>query len=254
RRFARRGPRGGRAPGARGPRSALGLPARRLLAVHGHVPRDARAQSHLGGGPGALARMSGAVPRAERWRGRRVLVTGHPGVVGGWLATWLTQLGARVHGYSLDPPSTPSFFEATHLASRLASSVRGDIRDRDALARAFGEAAPQDVIHLAAQPIVRAAYRDPVETISTNVMGTVQVLEACRAQAGIERIVAFTTDKVYRNDGSGRPFEEGDPLGGNEPYSASKAACDWAIAAYRESYFRASSRVAAVRAGNIVGG
>ena len=198
--------------------------------------------------------MSGAVPRAERWRGRRVLVTGHTGFVGGWLAAWLTQLGARVHGYSLDPPSAPSFFEVTRLVARLASSVRGDIRDRDALARAFREAAPQDVIHLAAQPIVRAAHRDPVETFSTNVMGTLQVLEACRAQSGIDRVVAFTTDKVYRNDGSGRAFEESDPLGGNEPYSASKAACDWAISAYRESYFRASPRVAVVRAGNIVGG
>ena len=103
--------------------------------------------------------MSGAVPRAERWRGRRILVTGHTGFVGGWLAAWLTQLGARVHGYSLDPPSAPSFFEVTRLVARLASSVRGDIRDRDALARAFREAAPQDVIHLAAQPIVRAAHR-----------------------------------------------------------------------------------------------
>jgi len=198
--------------------------------------------------------MSGALPRAQHWRARRVLVTGHTGFVGGWLSTWLARLGAKVHGYSLEPPSTPSFFDATGLASHLASSTRGDIRDRDGLDRAFRDAAPQDVFHLAAQPIVRTAFRDPVETFSTNVMGTVHVMEACRARSGVERIVAYTTDKVYRNDQSGRAFDEGDPLGGNEPYSASKAAADGAIAAYARGYFEPSPRVAIVRAGNIVGG
>jgi len=184
-----------------------------------------------------------------------VLVTGHTGFVGGWLCAWLTQLGARVHGFSLDPPTRPSFFEATKLYSRLASSRIGDIRDRDALALAVDELDPQDVFHLAAQPIVREAHRDPAATFSTNVMGTLHVLEACRGRASLERLVAFTTDKVYRNDGAGRAFEEGDRLGGNEPYSASKAACDWTIGTYWESYFRASpAAIAIVRAGNIIGG
>jgi CDP-glucose 4,6-dehydratase len=197
----------------------------------------------------------GLIPDAARWRGRRVLVTGHTGFVGGWLCAWLERLGARVHGFSLDPPTNPSFFEATRLYSRLASSVRGDIRDADALRRAVAQADPQDVFHLAAQPIVREAHRDPAATFSTNVMGTVNVLDACRGQAGLESLIAFTTDKVYRNDGSGRAFEEGDALGGNEPYSASKAACDWAIGTYWESYFRASrTSVAIIRAGNIIGG
>src|SRR5258706_1743558 len=180
--------------------------------------------------------MSGAAPSADRWKGRRVFVTGHTGFVGGWLCCWLARLGARVHGYSLEPPTQPSFFEATGLRARLASSVLGDIRDRDALARALAQAAPQDVIHLAAQPIVREAHRDPAATFSTNVMGTVHLLEACRAAREVEKIVAFTTDKVYRNDGSGRAFEEGDRLGGDEPDNASKAACDWTIAARAESY------------------
>ena len=196
-----------------------------------------------------------AIPGADRWRGRRVLVTGHTGFVGGWLCAWLAQLGARVHGYSLEPPTRPSFFEATKLYSRLASSRIGDIRDGAALAGVVAELDPQDVFHLAAQPIVREAHRDPASTFSTNVMGTLHVLEACRGRASLERLVAFTTDKVYRNDGSGRAFEETDRLGGAEPYSASKAACDWTIGAYWESYFRASpASVAIVRAGNIVGG
>lgn len=199
--------------------------------------------------------MSAALPSAERWRGRRVLVTGHTGFVGGWLCAWLVRLGARVHGYSLAPATEPSFFEATGLAARLASSVIGDIRDPGAISVAVVAARPQDVFHLAAQAIVREAHRDPAGTFSTNVMGTVRVLEACRLVPAMERIVAFTTDKVYRNDGSGKAFEEADRLGGNEPYSASKAAADWAIGAYWERYFRASGPATAiVRAGNIIGG
>ncbi|HEX6634528.1 MAG TPA: CDP-glucose 4,6-dehydratase [Usitatibacter sp.] len=198
-----------------------------------------------------------AVPDAAWWQGRRVLVTGHTGFVGGWLCAWLCALGARVCGFSLPPPTVPSFFERTGLRSRLASHALGDVTDLAALRAAVRDCAPQVLFHLAAQPIVRDGYRDPVATFATNAMGTVHVLEAARASAGLGRIVAYTTDKVYRNDQSGRAFAEDDRLGGNEPYSASKAAAEIAVAAYWESYFRRASprpALAVVRAGNIVGG
>lgn len=201
--------------------------------------------------------MSAALPQSAWWRGRRVLVTGHTGFVGGWLCTWLDALGARVSGYSLPAPTEPSFFELTGIASLLERSVTGDVRDAAALAAAIAAGEPQVVFHLAAQPIVREAFREPVATFATNVMGTVNLLEACRRGPGPERIVVFTTDKVYRNDQSGRPFEEGDRLGGNEPYSASKAAAEWVAAAYWETYLRRAqpgTALATVRAGNIVGG
>ena len=201
--------------------------------------------------------MAAAIPRAAWWRGRRVLVTGHTGFVGGWLATWLEALGARVSGFALPPPTTPSFFVATGLDRLLADSVIADVTDAPAVARAFAEADPQVVFHLAAQPIVRDGFREPVPTFATNVMGTVHVLEACRAARSLERVVVYTTDKVYRNDQAGRAFGEGDRLGGNEPYSASKAGAEMAVAAYWESYFRhapAAPALAVVRAGNIVGG
>jgi len=199
----------------------------------------------------------GPLPDPGWWRGRKVFVTGHTGFVGGWLAAWLARMGARVAGFALAPPTTPSFFERTRLAARLASHEVGDVNDAPRLAAAVRAFAPQVLLHLAAQPIVRDAFRDPAGTFATNVMGTVHVLEACRAAPSLESIVVYTTDKVYRNDQSGRPFSEGDRLGGNEPYSASKSAAEWAVAAYWESYFRrGTSRVAVatVRAGNIVGG
>ncbi|QJR12682.1 CDP-glucose 4,6-dehydratase [Usitatibacter rugosus] len=197
-----------------------------------------------------------AVPQAGAWRGRRVLVTGHTGFVGGWLCTWLAECGARVSGFSLPPPTQPSFFEATNLAARLERHTLGDVNDAAAVAAAVEASKPEVVFHLAAQPIVREAYRAPVLTFATNVMGTVHVLEACR-QSGVPRIVCYTTDKVYRNDQSGRAFAEDDRLGGNEPYSASKASADWAAGAWWESYFRRASpqtALAVIRAGNIIGG
>jgi CDP-glucose 4,6-dehydratase len=201
--------------------------------------------------------MGAAVPNADFWRGRRVLVTGHTGFVGGWLAVWLAQMGARVTGLALAPSSEPSFFVLTRLATALDSSVIGDVNDAALVSRVFDACDPQVVFHLAAQPIVRDAFRDPAGTFATNVMGTVNVLEACRGRPRAERIVVYTTDKVYRNDESGKAFAETDRLGGNEPYSASKAAADWAVTSYWASYFRqASPRPAAatVRAGNIIGG
>jgi CDP-glucose 4,6-dehydratase len=201
--------------------------------------------------------MAACVPSDGWWRGRRVLVTGHTGFVGGWLCAWLAKMGARVAGYALAPPTTPSFFTLSRLESILDESLTGDVEDAVAVSRAIARLDPQVVFHLAAQPIVRDAYREPVAAFRTNVMGTVHILESCRARPSLEKLVVYTTDKVYRNDESGKALVEGCPLGGAEPYSASKASADWAVAAYWESYFRRASprpAVAAVRAGNIVGG
>ncbi len=201
--------------------------------------------------------MPAALPGVDWWRGRRALVTGHTGFVGGWLCAWLAQLGAQVSGFALGPPTTPSFFERAQVERILSRSVIADVRDAAAVAEAVRACDPQVVFHLAAQPIVRDAHRDPAATFGTNVMGTVNVLEACRGRAALESLVVYTTDKVYRNSESGRAFVEGDPLGGGEPYSASKAAADWAVAAYWSSFFRAATPVpgvAIVRAGNILGG
>lgn len=201
--------------------------------------------------------MAATLPSARAWRGRRVLVTGHTGFVGGWLCAWLARLGARVTGLALPPPTTPSFFALSRVASLLERSILADVRDAAAVSGAVRSADPQVVFHLAAQPLVREAYRDPVATFATNVMGTVNVLEACRASAGLEGLVVYTTDKVYRNAELGRPFVEGDGIGGNEPYSASKAAADAAVAAFWTSYLAAAPTppaVATVRAGNILGG
>jgi CDP-glucose 4,6-dehydratase len=198
-----------------------------------------------------------AGPQAAQWRGRRVLVTGHTGFVGGWLCAWLDLLGAEICGYALAPPTEPSFFATTGLQARIARHLVADVNDAPRLAAAVADFAPDVVFHLAAQPLVRHAHREPVATFATNVGGTVNLLEACRHRPGIRRVVVYTTDKVYRNDQSGRAFAEDGRLGGDEPYSASKAAAEMAVAAYWESYFRRDPRLATVsvvRAGNIIGG
>ena len=186
------------------------------------------------------------------YNGKRVLVTGHTGFKGAWLCEWLLALGAEVHGFALEPPTTPALFTQLALSSRLAADERGDVRDRAAVARCVERVRPDFIFHLAAQPIVRESYRTPAETFDVNVMGTVTVLEAVRRTECGAAVVCITTDKVYENNNSGRAFVEGDPLGGCDPYSASKGACEIAIASYRRSFPRL--RVASARAGNVIGG
>jgi len=192
---------------------------------------------------------------AAFWRGRRVLVTGHTGFKGAWLCWWLTRLGAKVAGFALAPPTTPSLFEASGLADGMAS-VHGDVRDGPALDRTFAAQRPEIVFHLAAQSLVRRSYREPLETFTTNVVGTAQCLESALRCESARAVVVATTDKCYRNRGDGRAYRESDELGGDDPYSASKACAEIAAAAYRTSFFEAggSVRVATVRAGNVIGG
>lgn len=203
-----------------------------------------------------MGRLTTPMPDGAFWCGRRVFLTGHTGFVGGWLALWLTELGAEVTGYALSPPTFPSFFDLCGLENRLID-CRGDIRDRAALKSALDDASPEIVLHLAAQPLVRAAYGDPLETISTNVMGTANLLEEVRVRSGVRAVINFTTDKVYHNQEWHWPYREKDPLGGDEPYSASKAACELVTQSFYNSYFSRNpdaAGLAVVRAGNIIGG
>lgn len=189
------------------------------------------------------------------WRDRSVFVTGHTGFKGGWISLWLSNLGAKVHGYSLIPPTTPNFFSETHLENRLQSSTIGDIRDLTKLTFELQTAKPSIVIHMAAQPLVRESYVSPVETFTTNVVGTVNVLEAVRSVDTVEAVVSITTDKCYENQEWVWPYRENDRLGGHDPYSSSKACAELAAAAYRNSFLAdAGIQLASVRAGNVIGG
>ena len=193
------------------------------------------------------------MPRAEFWRGRPVLLTGHTGFKGSWLALWLGQLGARVHGYALDPPTEPHVFGAAQVGTALASDTRADLADRAQLDAVVVHREPEVIFHLAAQSLVRAGYADPVGTFATNVLGTAHVLDAARRSAAVRAVLIVTTDKVYENRESLHAYRESDPLGGHDPYSASKAAAELVSASYRAS-FAASAHVATARAGNVIGG
>jgi CDP-glucose 4,6-dehydratase len=186
------------------------------------------------------------------------LVTGHTGFKGGWLSLWLHRLGAAVHGYALDPPTHPSLFEVARIGSAVVSDTRADLADSAQLKSTFQRAQPDVVFHLAAQPLVREGYRDPLGTLASNVMGTAQVLEATRGTDSVRAVVIITTDKVYENREWMYPYREVDPLGGHDPYSASKAAAEVVAASYRASFFsddsRPQARIATARAGNVVGG
>jgi CDP-glucose 4,6-dehydratase len=190
-------------------------------------------------------------------RDRAVLVTGHTGFKGGWLTLWLADLGARVHGYALAPPTEPNLFEVGTVAQALASDTRADLADLDALTATLERVRPEVVVHLAAQPLVSEGYRDPLGTIATNVTGTANLLEAIRSVDSVRAVVAVASDKVYENPETGHPFSERDPLGGHDPYSASKAAAEIVVASYRSSFFgegRHPARIATARAGNVIGG
>ncbi|CTQ54749.1 CDP-glucose 4,6-dehydratase [Roseibium album] len=191
------------------------------------------------------------------WRDKRVFLTGHTGFKGSWLALWLERLGARVSGYARAPQSNPSLYAAAQVETSVSTSTEADIRDLETLAKAMEQASPDIVFHLAAQSLVREGYVDPCETFSSNLMGTVHVLEAARGLDSVKGIVIVTTDKCYENREWVHPYRETDPLGGSDPYSASKACAELATSAYRRSFFSASAgmaRIATARAGNVVGG
>lgn len=188
------------------------------------------------------------------YRGRRVLVTGHTGFKGGWLASWLEALGAEVHGYALPPATQPNLFTAGRLESRVRHAI-GDVRDMEAFAEAFRRAQPEIVFHLAAQPLVRESYRDPVATVATNVLGVTHCLELARRPPVPRAVVVVTSDKCYEDQDWHWPYREADRLGGHDPYSASKAAAEIVARAYRASFMGAAGvAVATARAGNVIGG
>src|SRR5579872_4312103 len=189
----------------------------------------------------------------DYFRNRSVFLTGHTGFKGSWLALWLSELGARVHGYALEPPTATSLFEEAKVAQRIASHRVADVRAFGELHEALRAARPEIVFHLAAQPLVRRSYREPRETYETNVMGTVNVLDAIREQPGIGAVLVVTSDKTYANR-EARPQREDDPLGGDDPYSASKACTEIVAASFRHSYFMSGTRLATARAGNVIGG
>ena len=194
------------------------------------------------------------MPDAEFWLGKRVLVTGHTGFKGGWLAIWLHRMGAQVSGLSMAPLTSPNLFELA-LADVVCGSYICDLRDQAEVARIVGEIAPDIVFHLAAQSLVRESYKSPIETFSTNVMGTAHLLEAIRDIDSVRAAVMITTDKVYKNNEWLWPYREGDALGGHDPYSASKAASEILISSYRSSFLAENSKaVSSARAGNVIGG
>jgi CDP-glucose 4,6-dehydratase len=186
------------------------------------------------------------------WRGKRVLLTGHTGFKGSWAAIWLAEAGAQVTGLALAPDQTPSLFELAGVGRQVESHFV-DLREPAAVEAALRGRAFDVVLHLAAQPIVRASIEDPIGTFATNVMGTAHLLQALRAQTGLQAVLAITSDKVYANAENGRAFAEDDKLGGKDPYSASKAAAEIVVASFARSYFP-KTPVATARGGNVIGG
>ncbi len=203
--------------------------------------------------------MEGLGVSSRFWKGKKVFLTGHTGFKGSWLSLWLQQLGAEVTGYALQPPTNPSLFEVAGVTQGM-NSVIGDIRDGAALGKAMREAAPDIVIHMAAQALVRHSYVDPVETYSTNVMGTVHVLEAVRKTRSVRAVVNVTSDKCYENREWVWGYRENEPMGGFDPYSNSKGCAELVTSAYRNSFFSPSTyaehrvAIASGRAGNVIGG
>ncbi|HVX57797.1 MAG TPA: CDP-glucose 4,6-dehydratase, partial [Candidatus Saccharimonadales bacterium] len=192
-------------------------------------------------------------PSPSFWSGKSVLLTGHTGFKGGWLATWLGLLGARISGFALAPDAEPNFFTQTNLGGVLGSNFH-DLRDTSALDKVLAAAAPEIVFHLAAQPLVRRSYHDPMETIAVNVLGTANLLHALRG-SGVKAVVVVTTDKCYENNESIWPYRESDSLGGRDPYSASKACTEIVTRSFHDSFLAAEGiHTATARAGNVLGG
>jgi CDP-glucose 4,6-dehydratase len=193
------------------------------------------------------------------WLGRRVFITGHTGFKGSWLCLWLHSLGAKITGFALSPPTDPSLYELCGV-EKLVHSVYGDVRDYESLRRVVSETAPEVVIHMAAKPIVRESYRNPVETYQTNVIGTVNLLEAVRGSKSVRAVVVITSDKCYENREWLWGYRESDNLGGYDPYSSSKACSELVTASYRNSFFNPGEyhihgvALASARAGNVIGG
>jgi len=198
--------------------------------------------------------VSAPLPSPDFWRGRRVLLTGHTGFKGSWTALWLNKLGAATTGFALPPEADPSLFALAGIAEDLDSRF-GDLRAPEAVAAAVAAADPEIVLHYAAQPLVRRAIADPVETIAVNALGLAHLLQALRDRPAVERIVIVTSDKVYDNRERGLPFAEDDPLGGKDPYSASKAAAELIARAFAATYFAPRGvAVVTARGGNVIGG
>ncbi len=199
------------------------------------------------------------IDRNRFWQGKKVLITGHTGFKGSWLSLWLQKLGANVIGYALPPPTEPNLYTAANVAAGM-TSITGDVRDLAALQTVLKEEQPEIIFHLAAQPIVRQSYRDPVETYATNVLGTVHLLEAVRHGATVRAVVCITSDKCYQNNEWVWGYRETDPMGGYDPYSSSKGAAELAISSFRDSYFSPNSYaqhgvgLASTRSGNVIGG
>lgn len=187
------------------------------------------------------------------FNGKKVLITGHTGFKGSWLCKILLDLGAVVTGYSLEPPTSPNLFSICGIKDRM-TSVIGDIRDFNKLAAIFKEVSPEIVIHMAAQPIVRDGYKDPMMTYSTNVMGTVNILECVRLNKGVKSVLNITTDKVYKNQEWEWGYRENDPLDGYDPYSNSKSCSELVTNSYKNSFFNNNIAVSTARAGNVIGG
>lgn len=195
---------------------------------------------------------------ADIYRNKCVLVTGHTGFKGSWLSFWLQKMGAKVIGYSIDIPTSPSHFQLLDLD---ITSIVGDVLDKDRMLEVVKTYQPDVVFHMAAQPLVRESYADPTKTFETNIMGTVNVLEACRKVQAVKAIVNITSDKCYQNNETGQAYKEGDPMGGHDPYSASKGAAELVANSYRSSFFSGdgygkshTTLLADVRAGNVIGG
>ncbi|MET3828477.1 CDP-glucose 4,6-dehydratase [Sphingomonas sp. PvP055] len=189
------------------------------------------------------------------WAGKRVFLTGHTGFKGGWTALWLQRMGAEVTGFALVPPTEPALFDVARVGAGMTSII-GDIRDRETLVRALVEADPEVVLHMAAQPLVRASYDDPVGTYATNVMGTVHLLEAVRQASSVRAVVVVTTDKCYENREWVWGYREDEAMGGYDPYSNSKGCSELVTSAYRRSFFagQRGAAIASGRAGNVIGG